>query len=129
MIKINDKEFKEFEEKILWGTFSAVTNGQKRNGIAPRIMFCINNTLIGLELTFSKEMFENIELKTKTNIKRYISDVTYEDEKGWISIVDGQYNCDITRINDKDFQLEFHIIAHELDDIFDIFIEDIIEIL
>jgi len=74
-------------------------------------------------------MFENTALRTKTDIKRYISDISYEDEKGWISINDGQYECNITRISDKDFRINFHVLAHDLDDEYDIFIEDVIEIL
>lgn len=129
MIKINNIEYNEFETKISWENFLVSFHGHKRTGIAPFITFYVNNTFIGLEFTFSKEMFENTELGIKTNIKEYISDVTFEDEKGWISINDEQYECNIIRINEKNFHIIFQIIAHDFDEEFDIFIDDEIEIL
>lgn len=129
MIIINNIEYNEFETKISWGNFLVSSYGYKRTGIAPFITFYVDNTFIGLEFTFSKEMFENTALGIKTDIKEYISDVTFEDEKGWLSINDGQYECNIIRINEKNFRIIFHIIAHDLDDEFDIFIDDEIEIL
>lgn len=129
MIKINNLEYNKFEIKISWGNFSVSSYGHKRNGIAPFITFHINNIFIGLEFNFSKEMFENTKIGTKADMKKYISDITFEDEKGWISINDGQYDCNITRINDKKFHITFHIIAYDLDDKYDIFIDDNIDIL
>lgn len=129
MIRINNIEYNKFETEISWKNFLVSSYGHKRTGIAPFITFCINNMFIGLELTFSKEMFENTVLWIKTDIKEYISDVTFEDEKGWLSINDGQYECNIIRINEKNFHIIFHIIAYDLDDEFDIFIDDEIEIL
>ncbi len=129
MIKINNIEYNKFETKISWGNFSVSSYGHRRTGIAPFITFYVNNTFIGLEFTFSKEMFENTAFGIKTDIKKYISDVTFEDENGWISINDGQYDCNIIRINEKKFHIIFHIIAHDLDDEYDIFIDDEIKIL
>lgn len=129
MIKINNIEYNEFETKISWGNFLVSSHGYKRTGIAPFIIFYVNNIFIGLEFTFSKEMFEDTELGIKTNIKKYISDVTFENEKGCISINDGQYECNIIRINEKSFHIIFQIVAHDLDEEFDIFIDDEIEIL
>ncbi len=130
MIKINNIEYNKFETKILWGNFSVSSYGHKRTGIAPFITFNVNNTFIGLEFTFSKEMFENTAFGIKTDIKEYITDVTFEDEKGWISIIIyGQYDCNIIRINEKKFHIIFHIIAHYFDDEYDILIDDEIEIL
>lgn len=129
MIRINNIEYNKFETKILWGKFSVSSNDHKRYGIAPFISFCVNNMFIGLELTFSKEMFINTVLGIETDIKKYISDITFEDENGWLSINDGQYECNIIRVDKKNFHIIFHIIAHDLDDKFDIFIDDEIKIL
>ncbi len=129
MIKINNIEYNKYETNISWGNFFSSSYGHKRTGIAPFITFYVNNTYIGIEFTFSKEMFENTVFGIKNDIKEYISDVTFEDENGWISINDGQCDCNIIRINAKKFHILFHIIAHDLDDEFDIFIDDEIEIL
>lgn len=129
MIRINNIVYNKFETKISWGNFLVSSYGYKRTGVAPFITFYVNNIFIGLEFTFSKEMFENTVIGIKTDIKEYISDVIFKDEKGWLSINDGQYECNIIRINEKNFHIIFHIIAHDLDDEFDIFIDDAIEIL
>lgn len=42
----------------------------------------IYSTFIRLGLTFSRVMFENTEMRIKTNIKKYIRDIMFEDENG-----------------------------------------------
>lgn len=129
MIKINNIEYNKFETDISWGKFTLYSNGQKRTGIAPFITFYVDDMLIGLELTFTKDMFEDAQIGVETDIKKYISDITFEDEKGWISINDGQCHCNITRISKDRFHIDFHIIGHDLDDKFNILIDDEIDIL
>ena len=48
-------------------------------------------------------MKENI----RTNIKEYISSVLYEEEREWISIINSEYDCYITRIDRKSFKIDF----------------------
>lgn len=80
-------------------------------------------------LDFSKDMLANTKTGNKTNIKKYLSDITFEDAKGWISINDGKYDCDITRRSKKTFHLTFHIIAYNLNNEYNISIDDGIDIL
>lgn len=124
MILVNDLEYNKFETKILWGNFFVNYSGKKRCGIAPFITFHFDDIVIGLEFTFSKEMFENTSVGIKTDIKEYISDITFEDKKGWISINDGQYDCSLTRINEKNFNIKFHILAYDNDDKYEIVIDE-----
>ncbi len=117
MIKINNKEYNSYTTKIIWGNFEVVSYGKKRIGKAPIVRFNVENSVfLGLELTFSKEMFENMNLKTKKNIKQYISDIMYEDENGWISLVDGEYDCNILKIAEKTFIINLYVNA-ELDEL------------
>ncbi len=109
MIKINRNEYNNYVTKITWGNFEVVSYGKKRIGKAPIIRFNINdNVFIGLELTFSKEMFENMKLDKKINIRQYVSDITYEDENGWLSIIDEEYDCNIIRTAEKKFKINFY---------------------
>ena len=115
MIIINNKKYNEYSIKVSWGEFSVVSHcGKRRKGIAPFISFNIdNNKFVGLEFTFSDEMFKQMKENNKLNIKEYISDVLYEDERGWISIINSDYNCDITRIDEKNCKINFYIQAEE----------------
>lgn len=128
MIKINNKEYKYGEFEISWGEFFDYTGEIQRTGIAPRISFNIYDIFIELELTFSKEMFENTNIGIKTDISSYVSDIAFEDKDGWLSINDGKYNLFITRINEKKFNIDFNINAHDLDEEFNIIINEDIDI-
>lgn len=78
MIKLNDKEYKNCEVDVRWGTFVACSQGQKRTGLSPFLTFCVNGEIfIGLELSFSKEMFENLENGVETSIDRYVTCYQY----------------------------------------------------
>lgn len=112
MIIINNKEYDNYTIQVSWGNFSVSYQGKRRTGIAPFISFNIENKLfIGLELTFSNNMFKEMKKNIKTNIKEYISDVLYKDERGWISIINSDYDCSITRIDEKNFKINFYIKA------------------
>ena len=112
MIKINTKEYSRYTTKITWGDFEVNSHDKKRTGKSPFITFNIeNNIFIGLELTFSKEMFENTKLHKEINIKQYVCDIIYENRNGWISIIDGKYDCNITKIGEREFKMKFFVEA------------------
>lgn len=116
MIKINEKEYHNYDIKIDWGKFESKVCGRKINGESPFIIFNIeNNIYIGLEFIFSKKMFNKMEINKKINLNKYISDITYEDKKGWISIVTGNYECNVTKVSNDNFKLEFLVEPNELD--------------
>ena len=116
MIKINEKEYHNYDIKIDWGKFEAKVCGRKINGESPFIIFNIeNNIYIGLEFIFSKKMFNKMEINKKINLNKYISDITYEDKKGWISIVTGNYECNVTKVKNDCLKLEFLVEPNELD--------------
>lgn len=106
-----------------------MSNGVERKGRAPFIQFSIeNNIFIGIESTFSREMWENIKLNENVSINRYICDITYEDEHGWVSIITGKYNCCITRISDVGFRINFFVDSEDIEEI-NIIIDTNIEVL
>ena len=116
MIIINNQKYADYTIDISWGNFSVHSCGIHRKGIAPFITFNIDdNIYIGLEFMVAKEMFASIKLNTIINIENYLSDITYEDELGWISLITGKYHCQITRIDDKKFNLKLTVNADEVD--------------
>lgn len=128
MIKLNDKEYKNCEVDVRWGTFVTCSQGQKRKGLSPFLTFCVNGEIfIGLELSFSKEMFENLENGVETSIDRYVTDITFEDESGWLSIYNGKHRCTVKRIAENEFKLCLEIRAKDLDDEFNITIEHMVK--
>ena len=44
---------------------------------------------------------KELKINDKKDISKYISDITYEDKKGWISLITGNYNCFITKTKNK----------------------------
>ena len=116
MIIINNQKYADYTIDISWGNFSVHSNGKQKEGIAPFITFNIDdNIYIGLEFMVAKEMFVSIKLNTIINIENYLSDIIYEDELGWISLITSQYHCQITRIDDKKFNLKLTVNADEVD--------------
>ena len=110
MIKVNGKEYDVKKTDISWGEFTVSCHGKTRKGQAPFISFHLdNNILIGLEFTFSKEMFEESKVNIRVNCDDYLSDITYEDDGGWFSLILEKYNCYITRIDSKTFNVELTI--------------------
>ncbi len=130
MIIINENKYSIFDYKVSWGKFHVTNNGKRRDGKAPFITFNIdNNKYIGLEFTFSDDMFKQMKVNVKTNLKEYISDILYDDEKGWISIIDGNYEIYLTGLSEKEFNINFCIKAHDVDEEFNIFLDENISIL
>ncbi len=125
MIQINNQQYNNYSTKIDWESFSVSSYGQKRTGLAPFITFNIDNKiLIGLELTFSDEMIKDCQIDTKLDITKYLSDICFEDEKGWLSLGTGKYTLFITRLNDNSFKINFMVEDGEIK----ISINDIIDL-
>ena len=81
----------------------------------PFITFYLeNNIKIGLEFTFSQVMFLNTQTNVETNIKEYLSDITFENDEGWDFLISGKYDCNIKRINEKTFNLDFYVENNKL---------------
>ncbi len=109
MIKINDINYNNFTNKITWGNFY-VNLPEKRTGIAPFISFNIEDKIIiGLEFVYSKEMWESTESYTKIDMQKYLTDITYEDKNGWISLIIEKHNCYITKLENNIFKINLFV--------------------
>ena len=128
MIKINDKNYDNAIKKVSFSEYSVTQDGKKRNGNAFCISFKINNTLLGFETTYDKKWLEELIINDKKDISKYISDISYEDEKGWISLITGNYKCLINRIKNNIFLLEFTCDTEECGEYYNISLKEEVEI-
>ena len=129
MIKINDNEYVEYNMKISWIDFERNSNNAgivwgkaghnlnaKNDETAPFIEFNINNNiLIGLEFSLSSKMLSDFPLNKQNDVSQYLSDITYEDEKGWISLITWDYKCAITKTAKNEYKLQFNILSNEIE--------------
>ena len=127
MIIINDKNYDNVLKKVSFGEYSVTQDSNVRIGSAPIITFKIDNILIRLETTYDKKYLEELNTNDKKDINKYISDITYEDENGWVSLITGNYNCFITKYRNNKFVFELKCEAEECGDYYNIFLKEEVE--
>ena len=125
---INNKKYNNASKKVSFGEYSVTQNGKKRNGSAAYISFKIDNVLLGLETIYDKKWLKELKTSNKKDISKYISNITYEDEKGWVSLITGNYNCFINKVKSNIFSLEFSCEAEECDEHYIILLNEEVEI-
>ena len=128
MIIINGKNFDNALKKVSVGEYYVTQDGKKRNGSAPFISFKFDNVILGLETIYDKKWFEELKINDKKDISKYISDITYEDEKGWVSLITGNYNCFVTKTKNNMFSLEFSCEAEEIGEHYKILLNEEVDI-
>lgn len=128
MIIINGKNFDNALKKVSFGEYNVTQDGKKRNGSAPFISFKFDNVILELETIYDKKWFEELKINDKKDISKYISDITYEDEKGWVSLITGNYNCFVTKTKNNMFSLEFTCEAEEIGEHYKILLNEEVDI-
>lgn len=128
MITINNKCYKNIKIDIKWGNFSAVINGKKEEGIAPIIKFIMDDIIVELEFVYSKENFQKLEINKRMDFYKYLVGVAYEDDKGWLPIINNSVKIYLTRINENEFYIDFEMKCMEVNDM-DIIINSCLKIL
>lgn len=121
IVKINDIEYKDYDINVIEQSFSAFSykDGKKseRTGVAPFIQIdLIKDIHIGIEMNYSYEMFRENDLDKEIDISKYITDILYSDEKGWVPITNNEHNTIIKRISDNEYNFYLDV----KDDSFDI---------
>ena len=124
MIIINEKNYDNVLKNISFYEYNVTQNGKVRRGSSFFITFKFDNILLGLETTYDKKWLDELKINDKKDISKFISDITYEDEKGWISLIDGNYNCFINKINDNRFIIELSCETKECGDYYNISINE-----
>jgi len=128
MIIVNGKNFDTPLKKVSFGEYNVTQDGKKRNGSAPFISFKFGNIILGLETIYDKKWLEELKPNDKKDISKYISDIAYEDEEGWISLVTGNYKCFISKVENNIFTLEFSCDAEECGENYKILLNEEVEI-
>ena len=128
MTTINTKDFYNLSIKVSFGEYSVTQDGKKRNGNAPFITFKFDNIIIGLETIYDKRWLEELKMNDKKDISKYITDITYEDENGWLSLITGNYNCFINKVENNIFALEFSCEIEECGEYYKISLNEEVEI-
>lgn len=75
-----------------------------------------------------KRWLEELKINDKKDISKYISDITYEDEKGWLSLTTGNYKWFISKVENNKFILEFSCEVEECGEYYKISLNEKIEI-
>ncbi|MBR3661220.1 MAG: hypothetical protein IKN63_04925 [Bacilli bacterium] len=128
MIIINDKKFDTPLKKVSFGEYSVTQDGKKRNGSAPFISFKFDNIILGLETIYDKKWLEELNFNEKKEISKYITDITYEDEKEWISLIFGNYKCFINKIDSNVFVIDLYCDTEECGECYKISLSERVKI-
>lgn len=128
MISINNKKYNIDTIRILYGNYFARQDGKKREGISPIICFQCDKFYFRIETIYDKEWLNEMNFDTITDISKYISDISYEDEKGWLSLSYGNYKCMIKKIENKVFNIELICECEEVEEAFEIYLNENINI-
>ena len=109
MIKINNKEYKNYEQKIEYTNFKVTTYGVKKEGVSPIIKLLVEDKiLIRIETILSKDILLPLENHSSIDISRFITDISYEDEDGWTSIITGLSTAKLIKENNK-YNIELNV--------------------
>lgn len=127
MTIINDKNYEKALIKVSFGQYIVNQDG-KINSTALFISFKFGNIYLGLETVYDKNWLKELKMNDKKDISKYISDITYEDEKGWISLITGKYKCFINRVKDNIFIFELNCETEECGECYSISLNKKVEI-
>ena len=126
MVIINEKKYENTNYKISYGEYNVNQNGKKRKGISPFLRFKCNNINIGIEMTYDIKCIEETKINTTIDITKYISDILFENEKYWLSLIIGEFSCWLSKIEDDKFVIELKYKGEECDMYFYIYINETI---
>lgn len=108
MIKLNNKLYSKLSYQVSFGDYQVKQNGKKRSGKAPYITFILDDFKLGLELVYDKKWIKELKINDKKDISKYVTDIIYNDSKGWISLIYGTYQCFLERIDNEFYLLDFY---------------------
>ena len=121
MIKINDKEYKRDDYRVLVGNFDIFKCGERKQGESPTIDFCCEGeeNYVRIETVYDMKLIKELEIGKETDITSYVSDIDYQDKDGWVSLIPGPHKCSLTRVDEESYRV---ILSSYFED-FDINIE------
>ena len=127
MIIINNKNYNIISKNVSFNKYQVTQNGKERKGISLHIVFKLNNILLGIETNYDKKWLENLNTNDRKDISKYVTDITYEDENGWISLITGNYKCYISKVKNNIFTFEINCEAEEGSEYYKILLNEELE--
>ena len=82
---------------------------------------------IRIETTYDRNLFTKLNVGKQVDISDSLSDISYEDKKGWISLVYGYHKCIVERIDKKTFNFKLNCIADECNENYNILVNENID--
>lgn len=124
MIKINGNEQNNKKSIITYGKYNVTQDGKRKEGISPFISFICDNIYVGIETVYDKSWLKEMSKNNLTDITKYISDIIYEDGKGWLSLISGNYIGTLEKIEDKIFNIAINCRFEDCNEVFEICINE-----
>ncbi len=124
MIKLNNNIYHNISYQVSFGEYQVKQNGKKRTGKSPIITFMWDNFNLMLELIYDKEWIRELKINNKKDISKYVTDIIYDDGKGWISLNYGTYKCFLKRIDNENYLLDFYCNIIEYEEEFNIVLKE-----
>lgn len=128
MITINNIKYDNVMIKVSFGKYNVMQEWKKRSGNGLFVTFKFDNIILELETTYDEKWLKELKINNKSDISNYISNISYEDEKGWISLITGNYKCFIHKVNGNKFIVELSSEAEECGEYYKILLNEEIEI-
>ena len=115
MIKVNNIEFKSVKTEVIKNSYKNTKNNETREGKSLYIKFICDSVSVGIENNYDIEMLSKLKLDVKEDITKYLTDIYYEDDKGWISLITSDYKCYITRLDDNKYNINLSVKDYDYD--------------
>lgn len=130
MIKINKIVYNSPIIKVSYGKYQKKKSGNIIKGESPIIKITLIEAkiYISLETTYDRSLFKKLDIGEKVDISDSLSDISYEDKDGWISLIYGYHKCIVERKNEKVFNFKISCKADECGENYNILINENIDI-
>ncbi len=113
MIKINNKTYNNNKIEIIFDKFINCENNEEMNTL--NFYFIIKNDIqLEIETKISNNILSNMNINNHLDINKYITDIEYQDENGYTTLIHEKYYSLLTRINEKDFNIKFKIESNDI---------------
>ena len=127
MLNVNQTEYDLKNKYINFDSFEAPVDGKKREGNALYITLITDDFKLSIETVYDVEWINELKVDDKKDISKYVVDLPYEDEKGWICLTN-ECNCTLCKIDDQRYEINLSGHFEEGTEQFDIEYSDIFEI-
>ena len=126
MIVLNNNEFEIDEINYFFGKYNAVINKERKEGYSLFVDFMHKNFKLRIETIYDKENLLLMKKYNKEEITRFVTDITYEDKYGWISLITGKRICFIEKVEDDKYIINLKCITEECGKKYDIELNELI---